>query len=260
MIGILNLIAAILHGTQAVVVMALTVWLTPRGVFDGKFALVRNVPVWSDQHVETTTPLASGTFDVCYAIIAFFTLSALFQGAASFWFAGRPGPVFHYMEYSLSASTAMCAIAVEAGIRDAYTLEMQFVLMFATMVIGIAAELSQTPEQPFIPCIPLHIAGWVTCLAAYVPAMDVYMQSTHLSSLHPPDFVNALIIVELLLFVSFGFVQTYMLVSRAYLYMQRNRLHPELANIEDHAELAFIVLSLTAKTVLCWIVLSPILA
>ena len=54
-------------------------------------------------------------------------------------------------------------------------------------------------------------------------------------------------------------LREYMLVSRAYLYMQRNRLHPGLANIEDHAELAFSVLSLTAKTVLCWIVLSPIL-
>jgi len=259
MIKTLNLIAAILHGTQALVVTALIIWIKPKGMFDSKFALVRNVPVWSAQGEQSMTQLASGTFDVSFAIIAFFTLSALFQGAASIWFDGRPGPVFHYMEYSLSASTLVCVIAVEAGIRDAYTVEMQFVLMFATMVIGIAAELVQTPDQPFIPCIPLHLAGWVTCLASYVPAMDMYIQSTRLSAMHPPDFVSALIIVELLLFVSFGFVQTYMLVSRAYLYMQRNRLHPELANIEDHAELAFIVLSLSAKTVLCWIVLSPIL-
>ena len=39
------------------------------GVFDGRFALVLNVPVWSDQHVETITPLASGNFDVCYPVV-----------------------------------------------------------------------------------------------------------------------------------------------------------------------------------------------
>ena len=323
----LNLIAASLHGAQAITVIALIAWLDSRaapalknmGPFNngGHFALTCPIPVWDRNTTALrVATLDAGSFDVRYAVVAFFTLSFVFQTTAAIFRSGRSGPILRYLEYSVSASTLLCAISVEAGIRDAYTIQAQFMLVFATMILGIAAELAQTPSSPVYPSIFFHLAGWATCLSAYVPTMDVFIQSSRLSELAPPDFVRALVFTEFALFVSFGFVQSYILAAKAYLlltaqangggnggmamnggglfldgsneylmptnnnggptmsmmmmpvsssssysssspyfYYQRDGLK----GVDETAELIFIILSLGAKTILCWIVFTPIL-
>ena len=287
----LNSVAACLHGAQAIVVISLIAWLDSRpqaqGPFanNGQFPLQRFAPVWTAAGESHLQAVDAGVFDVRSAILAFFVLSCAAHSVAAVFFEGRLGAVLHYAEYALSASVALCAIAVEAGIRDVYTLQAQFVLTFATMVLGMAGEFTQTPQRPVFPCALFHVAGWVTCLAAYAPIMDVYLQSADLSALKPPSFVSALVFVEFALFACFGFTQTYALVARAAAYAtppsdsmysldasssshDNDEWLPSssssydaraLRAVEEHAELAFIVLSLTAKTTLCWIVLSPLL-
>ena len=285
----LNLVAASLHGAQAVTVIALIAWLDSSsssartsGPFNdkGRFALTSSVPVWyagPNNGTATTLHLDAGSFDVRYAVVAFFTLSCAFQTVAAVFRGGRSGPVLRYLEYSVSAATLLCAISVEAGVRDVYTVQAQFMLVFATMMLGIAAELTQRPERALYPCALFHLAGWATCLSAYVPAMDAFTQSARRSELAPPDFVRVLVFLEFALFMCFGFVQTYVLVAKAYVYAsgkvpEEEELMPPSSyyfhdddggsavhTIEERAEMAFIVLSLVAKTVLCWIVFAPIL-
>ena len=279
----LNAAAACLHGAQAVVVMGLIPWLNSKPPGDpfangGRFEITRSIAL-----VNNHTQLSSGVFDVRAAILSFFVLSCAFHSLAAALWSGRLGSILHYVEYSLSASVALCAIAVEAGVRDAYTLQSQFMLVFATMILGIAAELVQSQQRPFFPSLLLHLAGWATCLSAYVPIFDTYMQTARLSpeGHKPPAFVTALVFTEFALFACFGFVQTYALFARwrVFLMSAESKQIMQLAivpeededcylfphdaqtirDIEEQIEIVFIVLSLVAKTLLCWIVLSPLL-
>jgi hypothetical protein len=295
----LNLAAALLHAAQAVTVIALTVWLDAKPkppkplLFDGgHFTLERTVRVWNANDTITALSVPSGTVDVRVMMIAFFTLSALFQGAASAFMRGRSGAL-RYIEYSVSAAVMIMAIALEAGIRDVYTLQCMFVLTWVTMVLGIVAEDVQTPQTPWLWLLP-HGAGWVTCVSAYVPIMDSFLLSAGRSEKQAPSFVRVLIFLEFVMFSCFGFVQAYALTAKAIVYdeegagadgsgggmesqrQQKQRLLPltygqgdseleaggeesRVQAIEEHAEFVFIVLSLAAKTMLCWIILAPTL-
>jgi len=291
-IEVSNRAAACLHGAQAVVVIVLMAWLDSRATSSsnkpnpfsngGRFPVSRFVPVWDAAAVQPRIQqLDAGVFDVRAAILVFFLLSCAFHTVAALFWAGRLGAILHFVEYSLSASVAVVAIAVEAGVRDAYTLQAQFVLVFATMLLGIAAELTQTQQQPLLPSALFHLAGWATCVSAYAPIMDTYLNSARLSALKPPDFVNALVFTQFALFACFGFVQAYTLWARSRVFslseesrqIMRVSLRDDdneggfffphdaqtMRDIDERAEGWFIFLSFTAKTILCWIVLSPLI-
>jgi hypothetical protein len=327
LIETLNLAAALLHAAQAVTVIALTAWLDAKPkppkplLFDGgHFTLERTVRVWNANDTITALSVPSGTVDVRVMMIAFFTLSALFQGAASVFMRGRSGAL-RYVEYSFSAAVMIMAIALEAGIRDVYTLQCMFVLTWVTMLLGIVAEYVQTPQTPWLWLLP-HCAGWVTCVSAYAPILDAFLLSANRSEKQAPSFVRVLVFLEFVMFSCFGFVQAYALTAKAFVYnddaegeeaggggsgggvdsrnsngssssimmmrrmdtlQQKQRLlppynyygqgeealeHEDAAEaapggrvhaIEERAELVFIVLSLAAKTLLCWIILAPTL-
>ena len=378
----LNFIAAAFHGVQAVVVFALISWLDkqPRSgmLFNGgHFDLVRVVPVWRENTIESVVT-ESGSIDVLYVILAFFVLSAVFQCAGGL----LPFPAaLRFIEYSFSASIMMLAIALEAGIRDLYTLQCMFVLIWATQIFGLVSDMlsyfamrpllerSDTEERDikaysikgpslcgnfkqrtrrqsygeasfqvgqrqvfprwelWLWLLP-HTAGWATCLSAYAPAIDVFLQSSTRSERQPPSFVTALVFAELVMFSCFGIVQTYGLVSKtlrcigwdgcaapnqsrgaeaatielvfnsgpgpdssSYYYKnapailqeaddrpggttttagsskwQNSRCIQQLLSLREqidcintNCEYAYIVLSLVAKTMLCWIILAPLL-
>jgi hypothetical protein len=293
-VSALNLIAAAFHGVQAITVFALISWLDtqPRSgmLFNGgRFELVRVVPVWRESTIESVVT-DSGRVDVLYVIFAFFLLSAVFQCAGGFvppqW-----APRLRFVEYSFSASIMMMAIALEAGIRDLYTLECMFVLTWATQVFGLMADAVSgyavrlqcgSNGDLWLWVLP-HVAGWATCLAAYAPAIDVFLQSRDRSDRQPPSFVTALIFAELVMFSCFGAVQTYGLIAKTLLCRgsnyqmidmsgidismeydrtplknQKSKMD-QVRDVDATCEYAYIILSLVAKTMLCWIVLAPLL-
>ena len=359
----LNLLAALLHAAQALAAMAVTVWLDARPLtplpvvvgqdpemrrqasqmrrlfHSGRFPVTRSISVWrnnattDDGAAPPILLLESGSIDVRFIIISFFMLSALFQGIASALFQGRSGWL-RYVEYSFSASAMMLAIAVEAGVRDLYTLQAMFVLVWLAQMLGLLAEqvqrlagkvmpprasdtLAGLPPHTYVWCLP-HAAAWIACVSAYTPVLDSFFQSSRLSDRAPPDFVRVLILVEFALFMCFGLVQTWALLAKTYAdtdaedwwrldappapssLARRNarRAHhaadgsdemllldtsafghhaaPDpwkslsrtpsqpppptaLFRIEETAEYSYILLSLIAKTLLCWIVLSPMI-
>ena len=352
----LNFVAAALHGVQAIAVFALITWLNtqPRSgmLFNGgHFDLVRVVPVWRETTIDSVI-VDSGSIDVLYVILAFFILSAVFQCAGGLLSSTTMAARLRYVEYSFSAAIMMLAIALEAGIRDLYTLQCMFVLISATQMFGLLSDvvsdfatrpmllLDQRHQQgapPSYDAMELwlwvlpHTAGWATCMSAYGPAIDVFLQSAGRSDRHPPDFVTALVFLELVMFSCFGAVQTYGLMRKTLLcvgwdgcqpeptprrastfaevifqgeayvpqYAQQPQLpqpqlpqpqpltqpqprsgsgaaaattksdyytvqpirslSSEIDGVDATCEYAFIVLSLVAKTLLCWIVLAPLL-
>ena len=222
----------------------------------------------------------AGTLDVRYVIACFFALSAGFQAAAGFL--DIMDPYFRFIEYAFSASAMTMAIAVEAGVDDIYTLQAMFVLMFTTMVFGILADLC--PQRAWLP----HMAGWITFLSAYSPILDAFLQSNARSAITAPGFVSVIVFLQFFLFACFGGVQAYSLIfflePTARAALQQQQQQQQLLPLEkaaydaaddnddglyynaaagssngDKQLMAYVVLSLTAKTLLAWLILSPVL-
>lgn len=321
----LNAAAAFFHAVQAVIVFGLIGWLNTQPHGSAKFRVDKFINTWhkfenttemqsmiknraamnSDFYVETKV-LDAGSLDVRYIIAFFFALSAGFQTWGSYVM--NPKTVFRlrFIEYSFSASIMMLAIAVEAGIRDIYTLEMMFVLIWVTMILGILADFmsditlylnasvyDEEPVMNLLGCwawlIP-HAAGWATCCSAYIPVIDMFTESSKHSETQAPGFVHVIIHLQFALFSCFGFVQLYYLVMRTVI-ITNNSMATEtemllmnteqfignidsrmramygsdprkmrLAVVADNAERAYIALSFIAKTLLAWLILSPLIA
>ena len=281
--------AVALHLVQAIVVCALTVWLdsSTAGPSKGVFPLYKNIQVWSKATNATTasSPIVSGvatqtiieragTLDVRWVIVAFFAMSAAFP-ATVLWLDLNPS--FRFVEYSISASSMIMAIAVEAGINDVYTLQTMFVLTFATMILGLLTEFMPAPLSWIA-----HGTGWITFLSAYSPIFDAFLQSNHRSSgTSAPGFVYVIVFLEFALFAFFGLVQVYALFfakqdglvgqphEQQQLLSQRHapaaegetdeNANDDLASDALRIQLTYVFLSISAKTVLAWLILGPIL-
>jgi hypothetical protein len=218
----------------------------------------------SEFHVEPLR-LDAGSLDVRYITIAFFALSALFQFGGGV--AGRVWARWlRFIEYSFSASIMIMAIAVEAGIDDVYMLQAMFVLMWTTQMLGLLAEVFG-PMAPVMSMWLLpHLAGWVTFLSAYAPILDAFLQSKNNSpSVSPPDFVEAMVFLQCALFGCFGGVQLYALIKRGApptesFSIQQPEWEPPPAedSLDDTVDKAYILLSITAKSILGWLIVSPL--
>jgi hypothetical protein len=306
----LNAMAALLHAVQAVVVLALVSWLNtqPNSGDIGVFPLDRTISIWhkktsntsllatfeksmvTDDYFVEHRKLASGFLDVRYVIAAFFVLSSIFQAIGGYILGDVWGSRLRFIEYSFSASIMIIAIGVEAGIRDLYTLEMMFILTWVTMILGLLAEIISTvlSSDPSIadrdPILQIwgiwswlipHVAGWVTCVAAYAPIIDVFVQSSTRSDVSAPGFVHVIVSLQFALFSCFGFVQMYSLVKKTYIIMtiqgsfrkyaavgggeEAQDYYRDLYALADTVEKAYVTLSFVAKTLLAWLILSPIL-
>lgn len=290
----LNLWAALLHLVQGIIVFALVMMYRERTPVRGVFPTIQQIPVWTAYNASVPKDPSRETFesmtgnytvglkvqrsdqslDVRYAIMSFFLLSAAFQGAAA-W-APRPfgfeqwSERLRYFEYSISASVMILCIGIESGVVDRHTLMGMFALTFATMIFGLLSDmladvsLAEGALQQLVAgdavwgvlghwtwVIP-HLAGWVTCIVGYAPILDTYLQAVATSSLKAPDFVNVIVFLEFALFMCFGLVQTWALVWRT-VWFQDDFW------VRTRSTRAFIVLSFVAKTLLAWLVLSPII-
>ena len=317
----LNAAAALFHAIQAIVVLGLVSWLNTQPAPSNKigvFPLVKTVSIWhkkpegavgteysesgmvsAEFYVEFKR-ISSGELDVRYVIVAFFTLSAVFQVIGGYILGGVWGSRLRFIEYSFSASIMIIAIAVESGIRELYTLAMMFVLIWVTMMLGLLADFinavtvvvdKQVEWDPLLyvmgPRVWLipHIAAWVTCLAAYGPILDVFIQGSSKSDVQAPGFVHVIVFLQFALFSIFGLVQMYSLVRRTSLitdtlrsggkkysavladdagatmqFQPESNIYRDLSDLNDFVEKAYITLSFVAKTLLSWLILSPILA
>jgi hypothetical protein len=211
-----------------------------------------------------------GFIDVRYLICAFFFLSFLFQ---MLQVAGADGRL-RFVEYSLSASLMILAIAVQVGITDIYILCCMFALIFATNVLGLMAELLMALKTPWLWLLP-HCLAWVTCLVAYAPLLDAYLSSMYCSDRSPPGYAHVIVFLQFALFSCFGCLQLYSLYNRtlalqldwyhnnpnidetSFFFLETDGSDKGMDTSRDWEEMAYTMLSFTAKTLLAWLVLAP---
>ena len=196
--------------------------------------------------------------------------------------------VLRFYEYSISGSLVLFTIALVSGISDMELLMCIYVLAFACMIFGLVAEYAMRvrtvinafrinivqymEKDPFdaghrksvefilnIIASQLHVAFWLSHIVAWVcilvPWYIIYMhylgwwdqcKSTkpQKRSTEPPSFVKAVVWIQIFLYTLFGVVQ---LVQ--YIVPHKRRA----------AEVAYIILSLTAKLILGAILATQVL-
>ncbi len=142
-----------------------------------------------------------------------------------------------WVEYSLSASTMMIAIAMLVGIYDILSLTMIFVLVAVMNLLGLVMEVhNQTTERTN------WLSYWLGCLVGAIPwvavAFTMWLGAANGSS--APTFVYWIFVSIFLFFNCFAInmVLQYKKVGkwRDYLYGER----------------AYVILSLVAKSLLAW--------
>jgi len=292
----LNTFAALLHFLQFIIAFSLPT--KKDGWFNGNFPIYKQVPVWMNKtdapvggqtvsvdsdHVISLQNFEVSWLNVKYAIGSFFLLSAIFQGFASLvsiffeqgkrldyttwqinhelfqWWSSR----LRYWEFSISASVMLLCIGAESGVVQVYTLVCMFALCAVTMLLGALAQLLFEMEvgglilgdgRVWAWRYPYWL-GWLTCVFAYAPILDSFYSAQKQSPLKAPAPVEAIIWVQFVLFTCFGLVQGLELSYASDYSLNENTVN----NIRKKATFCFIILSFTAKTLLCWMVLVPLL-
>lgn len=195
--------------------------------------------------------------DLGWLVILFHLLSFTFQGLA--WLSDTCGPCFGYqykyiisenhnplrfIEYAFSASVMLIAIALLNGVTDINLIASIGVLNASCQLCGLAVEYIENYKIKWV----VHLTGWLQFCCAYGIIGHAFFKSINSSSAGsgtgPPDFVYVIVIVIFILFSSFGFVQLLELSIN---------LNPFVK------EKIYVILSLTAKLFLGWMIFSNVL-
>jgi hypothetical protein len=183
-----------------------------------------------------------GVARVAFFIPPFFLLSAVFQGLTT---VGRFNRIynadldrgvnrFRWYEYALSSGIMICLIASFVGITDLCALINIFVVNACMNLFGMSMELSNSGQGvnwlPFV----------YGCIAACPPWISIFTSLALGGS--PPDFVYAIFVTYFVMFSLFP--------ANMVLYFVRVGPWREYR----FGEYVYIMLSLTAKTVLGWMV------
>ena len=235
-----NLAAGVLHALSAVAVVALP----------NDFALPVNAnymagpPGTSDrQMVELLQIRMSwliGAFFVLSAL-AHFTVAGLQRSSYEAHLANTRNP-FRWIEYSLSSSLMIVAIAQLTGIADAPALVALIGVNASMIGFGWIQERYERPGGSLMPF-------WLGCVAGVVPwlAIGVYLLAPGADA-HAPGFVYAIYVSLFAFFNCFALVQ----------YLQYKKVG-RFANYVT-GEKTYLVLSLVAKSLLAWQVFASALS
>lgn len=222
---------------------------------------IRTVITYQRFFANKTYPLewvGAGTFDIPWAIFAFFAISALAQCSELYVMtavtrdrerskeAVAKTIRMRYVEYSVSAAIMLVCIAVEVGMCDVIALILIAVSMFATNLFGLAADIFFACKKADIGWI-MHIVGWITVILPYMLLLSQFQYLVRISDRKPPDFVYGIVFSMAVMFCSFGIVQ----FLDFWKWGVWNR--ETIAQWYD-------ILSLVAKTLLGWLVLGPVLS
>lgn len=256
---VINLIAAFLHGVNALV-MAIVYFANDKedrlyGIPSPYAAWIpNNASLPENERVYTIETRTTTVFlSLNWLIFSFHILSFVFQAYASFtdWFPngicgyrysdmilqyGR-NPL-RFIEYAFSASIMLICIGLLCGIREWSELAAIIILNVATQVLGLACEYIVKGWRRNI----AHGLAWTCTVAAYSIIIAYYAKAVVANDVAIPSFVYVILILQMILFMSFGVVQL------AQLYCNFR-----------YSELAYTVLSLTAKTLLGYMIYSNVL-
>jgi len=232
-----NIIAGFLHLSQAIAVLLLSKDFTlPISGSYLKF----------DTATQSLAPTTTVVFHLSLPllIVAFFLLSAV----AHFIIAtvynkqytaqlAKGINVARWIEYSLSASIMIVAIALLVGIYDISNLIMLFALVGIMNLLGLVMEVhNQTTKKTN------WLSYWIGCLAGAVPwvavAITLWLGASNGSS--APTFVYWIFVSIFLFFNTFAINMV----------LQYKKVGPWKNYL--YGELVYIILSFVAKSLLAW--------
>jgi len=208
-------------------------------------------------------------------ITTFFSLSAVFQAGQGCFKESYKLRVetnstnfVRYIEYSLSTSLMMVAIATAIKIWDIYTHILVFMCTMLCMMLGLVADYIRMAERTIHEQLltsaiwmnytqglnslmwRVHYLGWIAMLSPYFfvfgvayyrVSMDLSQcsQNSNASQQGPPDYVPVILFGQLGLFSAFGVVQTLQFMSYPYTYENGNKykkikLLPPGAELQQH--------------------------
>ncbi len=144
-----------------------------------------------------------------------------------------------WIEYSISASVMIVLIGLFVGIRDLAAVVAIFTANTAMILFGLLMERQQRPGAAD------WSAFWFGSLVGIVPwaLIAVYVAQPA----QVPGFVYAITIIQFMLFFSFA-------TNMALQYAQIGRWRDYV-----HGEVVYIALSLTAKSLLAWLIFANVL-
>ena len=153
---------------------------------------------------------------------------------------GRHVNYARWIEYSLSASLMIVLVAMFTGIRDIAALIAIFGVNTAMILFGLLMERQQPPGSAD------WSAFWFGSVAGTVPwiAVAIYLFG---GPDRPPTFVYAIVALEFLLFCSFAMNMV----------LQYRRIGPWRDYLVG--ERTYLLLSLTAKSLLAWLIFANVL-
>ena len=144
---------------------------------------------------------------------------------------------FRWIEYSISASIMMVAIALLVGIYDLGSLIMIFALTSAMNLMGLVMEVHNqtTPKTNWL-------SFWIGCIAGAIPwvVIAIYFWISADQGSKPPTFVYWIFVS---IFIFFNCFAVNMVLQ-----------YKKLGNWKKYiyGERAYIILSLVAKSLLAW--------
>lgn len=144
-----------------------------------------------------------------------------------------------WIEYSISASVMIVLIGLFVGIRDLAAVVAIFAANTAMILFGLLMERQQRPGAAD------WSAFWFGSLVGVVPWALIAIYVAQPAQV--PGFVYVITIVQFVLFFSFA-------VNMALQYAQVGRWRDYL-----HGEVVYIALSLTAKSLLAWLIFANVL-
>ncbi len=232
-----NFVMAGLHAAQGFAILALS--------------RTFNIPITGsyltfDTTSKTLEPATAHLFDLSIPLLValFFFLSA----AAHLFVAtaynkkynsdlGRGINKVRWIEYSVSASIMMVAIAVLVGVYDLMSLVMIFALIAIMNLLGLVMEIhDQTTKKTS------WVSYWIGCLAGIIPwvviAFCFWLSADKGSA--PPAFVYWIFVSIFMFFSCFAINMV----------LQYKKIGPWKDYL--YGERAYIILSLVAKTLLAW--------
>ena len=144
-----------------------------------------------------------------------------------------------WIEYSISASVMIVLIGLFAGIRDLAAVVAIFAVNTSVILFGLLMERQQRPGS----------ADWSAfCFGSLVGIVPWALIAVYVAQpVQVPGFVYAITIIQFLLFFSFA-------VNMALQYARIGRWRDYV-----HGEVAYIVLSFTAKSLLAWLIFANVL-
>ena len=234
---VFNFIMAAFHGVQGIIILLLS------RTFD--LPITGNYLTF-DRTTQSLEPATAHLFDLSVPLLValFFFLSA----AAHLFIATFYNKKYtqdlakginkvRWIEYAISASVMMVAIALLVGVYDFTNLIMIFVLVAIMNLLGLVMEIhNQTTKKTS------WISYWLGCLAGIVPwfVIGFYFWLSAEQGSAPPTFVYWIFVSIFIFFSCFA----------VNMVLQYKKIGPWKDYL--YGERAYIILSLVAKSLLAW--------